>query len=338
MGGAQAQRGGEFPVVHVDGDDPGRAREPGAHDGGAADAAAADHGHGVAPADVAGVDGCAEAGHHPAAEQAGGGRGGGGVDLGALSGGDQGLVGEGADAEGGRQFGAVLQGHPLLGIVGVEAVLRPSAPTGPALAADGTPVEDHEVAGGDLGDALAHRLDDPGGLVAEQERELVVDAALAVVQVGVADAAGLDLCHGFAGSGVGHQDRLDPDRLALAGRDHTAYSLGHGCCSPSTCPARRVAPMCVVGATPRGAPTGVRRGCPDGGAGARTVGPPGWPGRPLPPLCLIRQWITTCRAHPPGRAVPGGLPPGSRGASAPRAIVVPLTGYDDPSVMEVYTP
>ena len=52
--------------------------------------------------------------------------------------------------------------------------------------------------GGDLGDALADRLDDAGGLVAEQERELVVDAALAVVQVGVADPAGLDLHHGLA--------------------------------------------------------------------------------------------------------------------------------------------
>ena len=40
---------------------------------------------------------------------------------------------------------------------------------------------------------VAHRLDDAGGLVAEQEREVVVDAALAVVQVGVADAAGLHL-------------------------------------------------------------------------------------------------------------------------------------------------
>ena len=40
-------------------------------------------------------------------------------------------------------------------------------------------------------------FDDPGGLVAEQERELVVDAALAVVQVGVADPAGLHLHHGL---------------------------------------------------------------------------------------------------------------------------------------------
>ena len=46
--------------------------------------------------------------------------------------------------------------------------------------------------------ARADRLDPAGGLVAEQERELVVDPALAVVQVGVADAAGLDLHHDLA--------------------------------------------------------------------------------------------------------------------------------------------
>ena len=74
-----------------------------------------------------------------------------------------------------------------------EAVPRLAAVAGPAVAADRAPVEDHEVAGRDVGDALADRLDDAGGLVAEQEREVVVDAALAVVQVGVADPAGLDL-------------------------------------------------------------------------------------------------------------------------------------------------
>ena len=47
--------------------------------------------------------------------------------------------------------------------------------------------------GATFGDALADRLDDAGRLVAEQEREVVVDAALAVVQVGVADPAGLDV-------------------------------------------------------------------------------------------------------------------------------------------------
>ena len=84
-----------------------------------------------------------------------------------------------------------------------------------ARAAHGAPVEDDEVAGRDVGDAVADRLDDAGGLVAEQEREVVVDAALAVVQVGVAHAARLDLDDGLARPGIGDDDRLDRHRLAL---------------------------------------------------------------------------------------------------------------------------
>ena len=49
--------------------------------------------------DVAGVDRRAEAGHHAAAEQAGDLGGGGRVDLGALTGGDQGLLDERADPQ-----------------------------------------------------------------------------------------------------------------------------------------------------------------------------------------------------------------------------------------------
>ena len=51
--------------------------------------------------------------------------------------------------------------------------------------------------------AVAHRLDHPGRLVTEQEREVVVDPTLAVVEVGVADAAGLDLTSASPGPGSG---------------------------------------------------------------------------------------------------------------------------------------
>jgi uncharacterized membrane protein len=50
------------------------------------------------PADLAGVDGRADAGHDAAAEQAGDGGRDGRVDLGALAGRDEGLLGERADA------------------------------------------------------------------------------------------------------------------------------------------------------------------------------------------------------------------------------------------------
>ena len=48
---------------------------------------------------------------------------------------------------------------------------------------------------------------DAGRLVPEQERELVVDAALPVVEVGVADPAGLHRHHHLARSRIGHHDR-----------------------------------------------------------------------------------------------------------------------------------
>ena len=85
-----------------------------------------------------------------------------------------------------------------------------------------------EVAGLDLGDALAHRLDDARGLVAEQEREVVVDAALPVVQVGMADPAGLDRHHRLPWSGVGHEHRLDRHFLALTSGDDSLHFVRHG--------------------------------------------------------------------------------------------------------------
>ena len=67
----------------------------------------------------------------------------------------------------------------------------------------------------------------------EEEGEVVVDAALAVVQVGVADAARLDGDDRLARPGVGHQDRLDGDGRALLPGDHTARLGSHACSSPS---------------------------------------------------------------------------------------------------------
>ena len=78
------------------------------------------------------------------------------------------------------------------------------------------------------GHAVADGLDDARRLVPEQEREVVVDAALAVVQVGVADPAGLDLDQRLTGAGIGDVDRLDADRLALGAGDDS-LDLVHAC-------------------------------------------------------------------------------------------------------------
>ena len=67
----------------------------------------------------------------------------------------------------------------------------------------------------------------PGGLVAEQEREVVVDAALAVVQVGVADPARLDDDDGLTRPGIGDDDRLHRHGLALRSGDDSTNLLTH---------------------------------------------------------------------------------------------------------------
>ena len=138
-----------------------------------------------------------------------------GIDLGALALVHQRLVGERPDAQRRRELGAVGQRHLLRGVEGVEAVPRPAALAGPALAAHRAPVQDHEVAGLDGRHPRPDGLDRARGLVAEQERVLVVDAALAVGQVGVAHPAGDDVDHHLAGSGVGDHDVDHLDGLAL---------------------------------------------------------------------------------------------------------------------------
>jgi hypothetical protein len=85
-----------------------------------------------------------------------------------------------------------------------------------------------EVAGRHAGDVRSHRLDQTGRLVAQEEREVVVDAAFPVVQVGVAHAARLDGDDRLARPGIGHHDRLDRHRLALGLGHHSTHLLRHG--------------------------------------------------------------------------------------------------------------
>ncbi|SHW34199.1 pyruvate-formate lyase [Mycobacteroides abscessus subsp. abscessus] len=214
--------------VGVDGDDAFGADEGGAGDGRVTHAAAADDRDGVIAGHGAGVDGGADAGHDAAAQQAGDGGVGFGIDLGALAFVHEGLVGEGADAQGGGEFGTVGQRHLAGGVERVEAQVRAAPFAGAALAADRAPVEDDEVADLDVGDAVADRFDGAGGFVAEQEGVLVVDAAFAVGQVGMAHPAGDDVHDDFTGSGIGDDDVDQLDGLLLGPGNHTTHCLTHG--------------------------------------------------------------------------------------------------------------
>ena len=61
----------------------------------------------------------------------------------------------------------------------------------------------------------ANGFDGARGFMAEQERVLVVDAALTVGQVGMADAAGDDVDDDLPGTGVGDDDVNQLDRFVF---------------------------------------------------------------------------------------------------------------------------
>jgi hypothetical protein len=236
VGGPETPRPLELAIVDVDPDDRRGAGETGAGDRRVTHTATTEHRDRLAAGHPGGVDRRAEPGHHAAAEQPGGGRRRRLVDPGALAGGHQRLVAERPDPERRAEHGPVGQRHLLLGVVGGEAVLRLPAGARPALPAHGPPVEDHEVAGRHVGDVVTDGLDPAGGLVAQQERELVVDATFAIVEVGVADTARLDRHERLARPGVGDHDRLDRHRLALRPGDDSAYLVRHsvdGSAAPS---------------------------------------------------------------------------------------------------------
>ena len=192
-------------------------------------------------ADLAGVHGRAEPGHDAAAEQPDRLRPGGGVDLGALPGRHEGPLGEGADAQGGRS------GVPSASVICCVALWVAKQYQGrPRRQARHSPHTARQLRTTKSPGATWSRpgptaSTTPGGLVAEQEGEVVVDAALPVVQVGVAHAAGLDGDHGLARPGVGHQDRLEGRRAPPSPwRPHRRLSLP--CLSSSSAPRGPVGP------------------------------------------------------------------------------------------------
>ena len=215
--------------VNVHSDDGGSATELCACNCCGANAAATDNCHGLATLELTGVQHSAQTRSDTAAEQTdscvlfGGDVSG---NLGALTCSDESLLSEGADTQRGGELGAVLKSHLLGGVVGCEAVLRLALAACTALTAHGTPVEDDQVAGGDVGDVLADGLDDTRGLVAEQVGEVLADAAGDVVVVGLADAAGEDLDEGLALAGVGYVDGGDGDGGVL-GESYDGLDLVH---------------------------------------------------------------------------------------------------------------
>ena len=107
--------------------------------------------------------------------------------------------------------GAVLQGHLLGGVVGVEADIRPAPQARAALPADRSPVEDDEVARGHIGDSLADLLHHARCFVAQEERKVVAYPPFAVVKIRVAYATGLNSDDGLPRTRIGNYDVLHSD-------------------------------------------------------------------------------------------------------------------------------
>ena len=139
---------------------------------------------------------------------------------------DQGLLGEGSDAQRRREFHTV-EGHLLRGVVGGEAVPGATPEAGSTLPADGPPVQDHEVTGRHVRDPFPDLLDYARGRVAQQERKFVVDGALAVVEVRAADPTCLDGHEDLTRARVRDLDGLDGDRLTLGSGDYGPDAVRH---------------------------------------------------------------------------------------------------------------
>ena len=191
--------------------------------------AAADDRYGLSALDRTGVDCRADPGGEAAAQQTHRGvlfaleR---GFDEGALPGRDQRLLRERTDPQCGFEFCAVLEGHLLLGIVGVEAVPRFTAAARPAFAAHRAPVEDHVIAHGHLRDTLAHGADHACGLVPQEIGEGVPHAAHLVVQVRLTHPAREHVHECLARPRIGDQDGFNGGGLVL-GPHHHAFDLVH---------------------------------------------------------------------------------------------------------------
>ena len=113
--------------------------------------------------------------------------------------------------------------HPPLRAELRGAAARIAAPALRALAARRPPRDDDAVAGRDHGHVAAHLLDDPGALVAEQDREPRAPALrLDDVEVGVAEPAGQDADEHLARAGRVDRQLLDGRRRVGLGVDDAA--------------------------------------------------------------------------------------------------------------------
>ena len=123
--------------------------------------------------------------------------------------------------EGGAQFRCPLQ---LFRVAVDGDDRRRAGQPGPAIAASAHP---DEVADLDMGDRGPGRLNDACRLVAQQEREVVVDAAVAVGQIGMTHPACLDPHHHVVRARIRDVDLGEFDGRTFAAGDDALDLLWH---------------------------------------------------------------------------------------------------------------
>src|ERR687897_176550 len=154
------------------------------------------------------------------------------------------------------------------------AEVAPPRRAGRAAPAGGHEAERHMVAGGHVRDALPHRLDHAGALVAEHHRHAAgAEVAVGEVQVGVADAGGGDAHEQLAGARRVELELLHGERLVVRVQHGGADLHAMRCASSASRSGRAPTPGPSRGPTgPSGADGGAS---PPRGPSRRAGGQPG---------------------------------------------------------------
>ncbi len=221
---AHAAGGLQLRFVDVDRQHPARAARHRAQKRREADAAEADHRHGLAGPHLTGVHHGSDAGHHRAAEERGLHQRDVLADFHDGAARDDGIFREGADPAMMVERRAVVTGDAArpgeqraraVGGGAAQAERGPALLAIGALPADRLEGHDHMVAGREIRDAWPELRHHAGGFVPERDGHRARAVAVDSGEIRMADAGRRDLDEHLAGAGLRQAHRLDRERARL---------------------------------------------------------------------------------------------------------------------------
>jgi hypothetical protein len=138
------------------------------------------------------------------------------------------------DAQSRIQLDVVFAGgHPGLGVEAGGAQVGLSQGAEPAVAAGRAPGQHHVVANLGLGYSFAHRYYHARPFVAQQVWEIIADGSQLIVQVGVANSAGLDAHQDLTGTRLFNDDLFQLGWLPGGPGNYSLSYCRHGYHSPA---------------------------------------------------------------------------------------------------------